>query len=165
MLEVVCMTESKIKENNLILHFDQLNGDDLSLIDAAIKILKANFHPIKHQVGCAVRCASGKIYSAVNVYSIGYAAHAEAIALGVAISNGEKEIVSIVAVKKVEDNYPVVSPCGNCRQLILDYATGTQVIFSYKGQPLKAKVSDLLPGAYENSFTAGIRSGGINPLQ
>lgn len=159
------MTESDSKENNLILHFGQLNSDDHKLIDAAINILKANFHPIKHQVGSAVRSASGKIYSAVNVYSIGYATHAEAIALGLAISSGEKEIVSIVAVKKVEETYPVVSPCGNCRQLILDYATGTEIIFSYKGQPLKARASELLPGAYENSFTASIRSGGLHPLQ
>jgi cytidine deaminase len=156
------MTKSVGKENGLLFNFDQLNKDDYALIEAAISVLKANFHPIRHQVGSALRAASGKIYSCVNVYSIGYAVHAEAAALGAAISAGEREFVSIVAVKKIEENYPVVSPCGNCRQLINDYANQATVIFNFKGQTVKAKASDLLPGAYENSFTAGIRPGSLN---
>jgi cytidine deaminase len=155
------MTESCSKENGLLVNFDQLNEKDHALIEAAIKVLKANFHPIKHQVGSALRTASGKIYSCVNVYSIGYAVHAEAAALGAAISAGEREFVSIVAVKKIDENYPVVSPCGNCRQLILDYASQATVIFNFKGQAVKAKASDLLPGAYENSFNAGILPGSL----
>jgi len=155
------MAKSAGKENGLLFNFDQLNKDDQALIEAAIKVLKANYHPIRHQVGAALRTASGKIYSCVNVYSIGYAVHAEAAALGAAISAGEREFVSIVAVKKIDEDYPVVSPCGNCRQLIVDYANQAIVIFNFKGQAVKAKASDLLPGAYENSFTAGIRSGSV----
>ena len=150
------------KDNGLTFSFDQLNTEDHELIEAAINILKVNYHPIKHQVGSALRASSGKIYSAVNVYSIGYAVHAESIALGEAISAGEREFVSIVAVKKMEENYPVISPCGNCRQLMLDYASEAMVIFNFKGQALKAKASDLLPGPYENSFTVGIRPATLN---
>lgn len=155
------MTETG-SSNGLIVNFDQLNEDDYKLIEAAISVLKANFHPIKHQVGSAVRAASGKIYTAVNVYSIGYGLHAEAVALGAAISNSEREIVSVVAVKKIEEDYPVVSPCGNCRQLILDYAHQATVIFNFKGQAFKTKASELLPGPYETSFTLISRSGSLD---
>jgi len=155
------MAETNDKKNGFIFKFDYLDKEDNELIDAAVNVLKANYHPIRHQVGAALRASSGKIYSCVNVYSIGYAVHAEAAALGAAISAGEREFISIVAVKKVDDNYPIVSPCGNCRQLILDYANQSTVIFNFKGQSVKAKASDLLPGAYENSFTAGVRPGSL----
>jgi cytidine deaminase len=155
------MAETIKNEKRFVFKFDPLNQEDNDLIRAATAVLKKNFHPIRHQVGAALRTASGKIYSCVNVYSIGYAVHAEAAAIGAAISAGEREFVSIVAVKKVEDNYPVISPCGNCRQLILDYANQATVIFSFEGKPVKAKAPDLLPGAYENAFTAGIRPGSL----
>src|SRR5580704_2208094 len=145
MVEQPCMVETRSKENGLIFNFDELNKEDNELIEAATKILKANFDPIRHQVSAAVRTTSGKIYSSVNVYSIGYPVHAEAAALAAAISAGEREFESIVAVKKMDDNYPVVSPCGNCRQLLLDYAGQATVIFSFKGQAVKSKAKDLLP--------------------
>jgi cytidine deaminase len=130
----------------------------LQLIEAAISVLKANFHPVKHQIGCALRTESGKIYTAVNIESSGYGPCAEAVAIGSAISNGDKNIVSIVAVKKIDENYPVLSPCGNCRQLIIDYAHDADVILNLNGQSLKTKASELLPGPYENSLTAIVRS-------
>jgi cytidine deaminase len=156
------MTKSNSKENGLTFNFEELNEEDQKLVEAAVNVLKDNYHPIKHQVGSAVRASSGKIYTAVNVYSTGYAVHAETIAIGKAISSGEREFTSIVAVKKVEENFPVISPCGNCRQLLLDYASEAMVIFNFKGQAVKIKASDLLPGPYENSFTNGIRPGSLN---
>jgi len=152
------MTESHNEKHEYKFSFDKLNQDDLELVDTAIEILKANFHPKKHQIGCAVKTAGGKIYTAVNVQSSIYGPCAEVVALGSAIANGEKNIVSIVAVKKVDENYIVISPCGSCRQLILDYAHNATVMFNIKGQTAKTKAVNLLPGSYENSFTAIARS-------
>ncbi len=145
--------------------FDQLDKGDLKLVEAAVNILKANFHPIKHQIGCALRTESGKIYTAVNIGSSGYGPCAEAVAIGNAISKGDKNIVAIVAVKKIDEEYPVLSPCGNCRQLIIDYAHNADVILNFNSQSLKTKANKLLPGPYENSLTAIARSGGLSPGQ
>lgn len=152
------MSKSTNTEHEHTFAFDKLNQNDWQLVEAAISVLKANFHPKKHQIGCAMLGSSGKIYTAVNIQSSIYGPCAEVVALGSAIADGERNIVSIVAVKKVENNYPVISPCGSCRQLILDYAHHAMVIFSLKGQTVKTKASNLLPGPYENSFTAIARS-------
>jgi cytidine deaminase len=157
------MTENN--NNHCAISFDKLNQADLELIEAAVKVLKSNFHPRKHQAGCALRTASGKIYSAVSVESSGYGPCAEVVAIGTAISNSDNHIVSIVAIKKVDENYPVLSPCGNCRQLIIDYAHDAEVILNFEGKSVKAKATDLLPGPYENSLTAIARSSRLSGSQ
>ncbi len=63
------------------------------LFDAAVKVLQRNAHPVKHSVGAAVLCDSGQIYTGVNLEASGYGVCAEPIALGAALSNGEKEIL------------------------------------------------------------------------
>ncbi len=155
------MTEPIGKKFEHTFLYELLNKDDLDLVEAAIKILKTNFHHVKHQVGCALKTSSGKIYTAVNIEASIYGQCAEVMAIGNALSSGESKITSIVAVKKIEDNFVVLSPCGNCRQLILDYAHNATVIFNLAGQAVKAQAIDLLPGPYENSFTTVARSGSL----
>ncbi len=152
------MTKPNSKNPEYTVAFEKINLEDQNLINAAIKVLKANFHPKKHQIGCAVLADSGKIYTAVNIQSSIYGPCAEVIAIGSAIAHGEKNIVSIVAVKKIDDEYPVISPCGGCRQLILDYAHNSTVILNIERRILKTRATSLLPEPYENSFTAIARS-------
>ena len=156
------MAENNNKKLEYSFSYEKLNQNDLNLVEAAIKVLKVNFHPIKHQISCALMAESGQIYTGVNVRSSTYGPCAEAIAIGKAIANGDNSFAAIVAIKKIEENYPVFSPCGSCRQLIFDYAPNATVIFSLDGQAVKAKAKDLLPGPYENSFTAIARSGSGN---
>lgn len=99
-----------------------------------------------------MRCASGRIYKGINVEACGYGPCAEPIALGTAFTNGEREIISVVAVCKRGDEYPVLSPCGNCRQLLMDYAPKAMVIFVNEGKVLKTEARNLLPGAYTSDF-------------
>lgn len=143
--------------NHSTASFKKLDQNDLELIKAAVEVLKANFHPKKHQIGCALRTETGKIYTAVNIESSGYGPCAEVVAIGGAISAGD-QIASIVAVKKIDENYPVISPCGNCRQLIIDYAHDADIILNFKGQPVKTTAIELLPVPYENSLTVAARS-------
>jgi cytidine deaminase len=125
-----------------------LNADDLALIEAARDVLRRNYRAERHTVGAAVRCASGKVYAAVNVESCGYGPCAEPIAVGTAVSSGETQIVAVVAVCKEGDGYPVLSPCGNCRQLLLDYAPEATVIYRDGRADVKATAREMLPGAY-----------------
>ncbi len=134
--------------------FLPLAPEDHELIAAAREVLQRNYHPVRHSVGAAVRCPSGRIYVGINVEACGYGPCAEPIAIGAALTNGEREILAIVAVCKEGDDYPVLSPCGNCRQLVLDYSPNAMVIFSNDGQVVKATARELLPGAYLSGFDA-----------
>ena len=50
------------------------------------------------------------------------------------------------------DNYIVLSPCGNCRQLIFDYAPNCTVILSNEGKAVKARSENLLLCPFKSQF-------------
>lgn len=118
------------------------------LFDAAADVLRKNAHPVKHSVGAAVLGASGKIYTGINIETSGYGVCAEPIALGAALIAGEEKILAIVAVANRGNGLIVLSPCGNCRQTLLDYAPEADVIFTNAGGTARTKAKNLLPGAY-----------------
>jgi cytidine deaminase len=130
-------------------HVD-VNPDDRELIAAAADVIRRNFCEDRHTVGAAVRCSSGRTYVGVNVDSCGYGPCAEPIAVGAAISAGERDILAIVAVEGRSGQYQVLSPCGNCRQLLLDFAPCAEVILQHDGRTVKANVKDLLPEPYRS---------------
>ena len=126
-----------------------LTEKDHELIDAAKAVIRKNFENGRHQVGAAIRTKSGRIYSGVHLESPGIDICAEPIALGMAISNGEREFESIVAVGSGSDRkYRVLSPCGVCRELIKFYGEDISVIFVGDGDLKKCRAKDLLPGPY-----------------
>ena len=126
----------------------ELDSEDQQLIDAASTVLEQNYNAERHTVGAAVLTGSGKIYSAVNVESVGYGPCAEPIAVGCAISAGERELLRIVAVTNEQAPHSIISPCGNCRQLLSEYAPDCMVIIEFKSGLVKVRVGDLLPDAY-----------------
>jgi len=128
----------------------ELDARDEELIEAALGVIRRNYREERHTVGAAVRCASGKIYVGVNVDSCGYGPCAEPVAIGAAVSHGEHGFLSIVAVSGKRASDPLLSPCGNCRQLLVDYAPDAMVILEHEGKPVKTSVSNLLPDAYRN---------------
>lgn len=127
-----------------------LDEKDRELIAAAEAVLEKNYTDKRHTVGAAVLCSSGKIYAAVNVDSCGYGPCAEPIAVGAAISAGERSLERIVAVGGRRAPYPVMSPCGNCRQLIFDYAPDCMVVLPDGPETIKVRARDLLPAPYSN---------------
>jgi cytidine deaminase len=130
----------------------KLNQRDRELIASAEDILRSNHDPARHGVGAAVRCASGRIFTGVNIEACCYGPCAEPIALGAAISAGERQFELFVAVAKRGDGFAVISPCGNCRQMILDYAPDAMVIVDDGGRVVKATAAELLPAAYRTGF-------------
>ena len=132
------------------MNYLDIDASDQKLIDKAISVIKKNYSDPRHTVGAAVSCSSGRVYTGVNIESCGYGPCAEPIAIGAAISHGEREIVSIVAVGLSEGSYLVMSPCGNCRQLLFDYAPECMVIISHDNRVVKAKVKELIPDAFSN---------------
>ena len=76
-----------------------LTEQDHELIQIGLKVLAQNFDDgvYNHTVGCALLCANGHIYQGVNCDGI-HGSCAEYITMGIAISAGEREFDTIVAV-------------------------------------------------------------------
>ena len=125
-----------------------LDERDYELIERAREAIRLNYDAAcgNHTVGAAVRCGSGKIYAGVNVYSL-HGACAEQVAIGTAVTQGERNFEAIVAVRG-RDGDEIVPPCGNCRQLMCDYMPECEVILPAAGEIVKIKAAELLPFAY-----------------
>ncbi|MBR3848099.1 MAG: cytidine deaminase [Oscillospiraceae bacterium] len=121
---------------------------DKELIEIALQVLRANFDDgiYNHTVGCAVLCKSGNIYKGINCDGI-HGSCAEYITIGIAISSGEHDFDTIVAVNEKYVN-SVIPPCGNCRQMLLEYCPDIKVILNDEnGSLIKVKARELLPFA------------------
>ena len=127
----------------------EITAQDRELIEMALEALAKNFDDgvYNHTVGSAVLCKNGKIYLGVNCDGI-HGSCAEFISIGAAITAGEREFDTIVAVHDKARNC-LVPPCGNCRQMLLEYCPDVKVILNdEKGDIVKVCVRDLLPLAY-----------------
>lgn len=125
-----------------------LTEKDYELIAEAQKAIHFNYDKenFNHTVGAAVLCKNGKIYVGVNVYSL-HGACAEQVAIGTAITHGERNFETIVAVRG-KDGEEIIPPCGNCRQILHDYMPECEVILSVDGENKKIKAKELLPFSY-----------------
>lgn len=127
---------------------DILTEKDFELVEKAREAIRKNYDDIhyNHTVGAAVRCKDGKIYTGVNVYSL-HGACGEQVAIGTAITQGERDFEAIVAVRG-KDGEEIVPPCGNCRQMLSDYMPECEVILMVCGEEKKTKAKELLPFTY-----------------
>ena len=128
----------------------KITEKDRQLIAAGLDVLEKNFDDgvYHHTVGAALRCKNGKVYTGVNCDGI-HGSCAEYITMGIAISSGEREFDTIVAAHEKACN-GVVSPCGNCRQMLFEYCPDILVIVNDEnGKPIKVSARDLLPYAWQ----------------
>ena len=99
--------------------------------------------------------SKGNIYSGVCLgFFCGIGSCGEYQAIGSMISNGEKEIKTIVAVLYDEKTkkYGIIPPCGKCREMIWQTSKknqNTEVIIS---KSKKVKLKELLPNAWGGSI-------------
>lgn len=128
----------------------QLTQADKKLIEIGLDVLKKNFDDgiYNHTVGCALLCKNGNIYKGVNCDGI-HGSCAEYVTIGMAISAGEREFETIVAVHDQHLNC-VIPPCGNCRQMLVAYCPDINVIVNDEnGNLIKVQARDLLPFAWQ----------------
>ena len=127
-----------------------MNETDKTLIETALEVLKENFDDgvYNHTVGTALLCTNGKIYRGVNCDGI-HGSCAEYVTMGIAVSAGEREFDTIVAVHEKALN-GVIPPCGNCRQMLFEYCPDIKVIVNDEnGKLIKVRARDLLPFAWK----------------
>lgn len=130
--------------------FYDITQEDKELIESAMQVIEGNFDDgtYYHTVGSAVRCKNGKIYRGINCDGI-HGSCAEYIAMGTAISAGEREFDTIVAVRDKAPNN-IVAPCGNCRQMLIEYSPDIKVILNDDNNKMvKVDIKDLIPFAWK----------------
>ncbi len=131
------------------MEFFKITKKDKELIELALEVLKKNFDDgvYRHTVGSALLCADGRVFLGVNCDGI-HGSCAEFISMGAAITAGQRNFDTIVAVRgKAVNN--LVPPCGNCRQMLYEYSPDIKVILNDdKGNIVKVRIKDLLPLPY-----------------
>ena len=119
------------------------------LISKAKKVRKKAYTPYsKFQVGAAVLCAGGKIFTGCNIEnaSFGLAVCAERVAIFKAISEGSTKFDAIAVIC---DTDKPCSPCGACRQVISEFGEDIPLIMAnLKGDIKIKKIKELLPEAF-----------------
>ena len=130
------------------MNLEPITDTDKELIVMARQAIIPNYDGVSYNqtVGAAVRCKNGRIYTGVNVYSI-HGACAEQVAIGAAITAGEREFEVIVAAEG-EKGERILPPCGNCRQMLSDYMPDCMVLIPTEGEIKKVAAKELLPFAY-----------------
>lgn len=103
----------------------------------------------KFRVGAAVLTQSGMVFAGCNVENSSYrlTTCAEQAAISNAVGHeGENMKIRAVAVTAGED--VPCSPCGACRQMILEFGPDARVLFSTKEGEADSSIEDLLPEGF-----------------
>jgi cytidine deaminase len=139
---------------------DDMTEEVKELLYAAKDVAKNAYNRYSgFYVGAAVRTSSGKIYAGANLEnaSFGLTLCAEPSAIASANSNGDFNIVSIAISGGFLDSgidFPPVTPCGRCRQLIFEASriseTNIKVYCSNLEltKILETSIEELLPYAF-----------------
>ena len=122
--------------------------NNLDLIKIATDHINEQYAEGKHHVATALKTKS-QIYLAVHLDTKGFDVCAEPIAISNSLAAKDTEYEAIVAVVKNKDQSTrVISPCGNCRQILLEYAPEINVIVGSEDKYITLKPGELLPNPY-----------------
>jgi len=118
-----------------------------SLITKAMEAREKAHVPYSHfAVGAALLARSGRIYTGCNVENASYGLSicAERTAVFKAVSEGERDFEAIAVVTEKG-----VTPCGACRQVLLEFGEDIQVIVANGASEYRVlTLRELLPQAF-----------------
>jgi len=126
--------------------------DDKALLEKAKAVRERAHAPYSnYYVGVAVLDENGQIHTGCNVENASYPEGicAEANAIGSMVAAGGTRIVRIAAVGGVQ-TLEACTPCGGCRQRILEFSDGTTqiILLGENGQLRRYTIGDLLPASF-----------------
>ncbi|MBA3960683.1 MAG: cytidine deaminase [Chthoniobacterales bacterium] len=134
---------------------DTLSAKDRNLLDAAEAARPKAYAPYSFfHVGAAVRTRKGDVYAGCNVenisYPVGICAERNAIAAAVLAEGSKMEIAAIAVAAYGKDGQSVgITPCGACRQAIMEFGQQARVIFTgNKGELRIESIDKLLPDSF-----------------
>ena len=132
-----------------------LFDSELQVIAAAKSLAASLDTDRNHTVAAAVMDTRGNIHSGVNVHHFTGGPCAELVAIGNAAAAGAGPLVTIAAAG--DDGRGLMSPCGRCRQVILDLHPDALVAIPGANQADGvdiAAISALLPCSYRRPESA-----------
>jgi len=127
---------------------DTPQEDAVELVAAARDAAERAYAPYSDfQVGAVAVSADGRRFIGVNVENAAYGSTicAEAAAVAAAASAGVRQVDTIaVGCLAVAECYP----CGNCRQLMLEFGVDTVIVQEPDGSPRVHTLAELLPHSF-----------------
>ena len=101
----------------------------------------------RFHVGAAIEADDGRIFVGCNVENASYGLTicAERMAVGAAVVAGARRFRRVVVTTAVE---PPASPCGACRQLLLEFGADMEIISAGPDTERRWMLGQLLPDAF-----------------
>ena len=126
-----------------------LNPETIDRLVAAASEVRDQAHaPYSNfTVGAAIIDAGGRVHVGCNVEnaSYGLSVCAERHAVAAAVSAGGQGIKGLAV---VTDTSPPTSPCGACRQVLVEFGDFPVILANIEGERIVTSVGDLLPDAF-----------------
>ena len=122
--------------------------EDKELIAAAKKYREFSYSPYsKFKVGAAVLTKKGNVYGGCNVENSSFPITncAERTAIFKAVSEGEQEFEAIAL---IADTPGPCSPCGACRQVMVEFKIPKIIMANMKGDVQVVTLEELMPFAF-----------------
>ena len=150
------MENIKIEINMQFCQLDELSADDQELIRAAIGALANSYARYSNfNVGAALRLADGTVFIGANQENAAFPSGlcAERSAIFAAQSNRPDQAITTLAIAARNSNGLMenpISPCGGCRQVILEVEDRYQkpvriLLYGTSGVYCINSVKDLMP--------------------
>jgi cytidine deaminase len=118
------------------------------LVAAARRARERAYAPYSNfTVGAAVMCADGRVFEGCNIENASYSVTicAERTAIFAAVSAGCRQIDAVAIAGPGAEP---LSPCGPCRQVMLELAPDAEVIMAGSERHRTRTVRELLPDAF-----------------
>jgi cytidine deaminase len=122
--------------------------DDKELIAEAKKYREFSYSPYsKFKVGAAVLTKKGNVYGGCNIENSSFPVTncAERTAIFKAVSEGEQEFAAIAL---IADTPGPCSPCGACRQVMVEFKIPKIIMANLKGDVKVVTLEELMPYAF-----------------
>ena len=116
------------------------------LLEAAWRARESAYAPYsKFSVGAALLAVDGRIFAGCNVENISYGLTncAERVAIGAAVAAGVRQFLAVAV---VADTEIPISPCGACRQVLMEFGVPL-VILANRNERVEFLLEELLPRA------------------
>ena len=123
---------------------------DRKLLERALEAMERAYTPYsRHNTGAALECTDGTVHvgCSIEIAAFGATMCAEAAAVAVAVSSGQREFKRIAI---ISEGSGYSFPCGNCRQLLHEFSPGMEVLSARSdGRYVSYPLASLLPMPYE----------------
>ena len=130
-------------------NFRQPTDDERAVYEHARTAAERAYVPYSNfRVGAALRTADGSLVTGCNVENAAYSMTicAERTAIVRAVAEGiDPTGIDLIA---IHVDGPDGSPCGACRQVMVEFMPAATVLFLQGGELVASTVSGLLPGAF-----------------